>query len=209
MFAGSLSREVPSNLIETKDLGLLFCSYLIAPTIHFYTYHLFWMSQSSRASLVGSVFERKPVLTPSAPRKNASGGFPSVQHRSKSAFQRAREDKKRAGALERPRNTPSIASVSSFKDDDSNNNPSGQIIAEATEDWRKQMEEENQRKVEEMTKEEREAERREILERFGSNVREILRRARAAREAAQIKDISSDEQTSRSRVGSKVLKSAS
>ena len=71
------------------------------------------------------------------------------------------------------------------------------------------MEEENQRRVEAMTESELEAERKEILERFGPNVGEILRRARAAREAAQLKDGLEDTRSSRSPTGSKVLKSAS
>ena len=71
------------------------------------------------------------------------------------------------------------------------------------------MEEDNRRRVDAMTEEEREAETKEILERFGPNVGEILRRARAAREAAQLKDGPVDTRSSRSPTGSKVLKSAS
>lgn len=44
------------------------------------------------------------------------------------------------------------------------------------------MEEENTRKVESMTEEEREEERRELLEKFGSGLGDVLRRAREARE---------------------------
>ena len=47
--------------------------------------------------------------------------------------------------------------------------------------WRTQVEEENQKRVEAMTEEEREQERREILEKFGPDVGEILRKARKAR----------------------------
>jgi RNA polymerase II-associated protein 1 len=70
------------------------------------------------------------------------------------------------------------------------------------------MEEENQRKVEAMTEEERETERKEILERFGPNIAEVLRKARAARESAQAESHSIPERPSRLQADAKVLKSA-
>jgi len=51
--------------------------------------------------------------------------------------------------------------------------------------WRSQVDEENKKRVEAMTDEEREQERREILERFGPSVGEILRRAKEARETRE------------------------
>ncbi|KZT69607.1 hypothetical protein DAEQUDRAFT_765434 [Daedalea quercina L-15889] len=54
-------------------------------------------------------------------------------------------------------------------------------------DWRGQVEEENRRRVETMTEEEREQERRDVLERFGPDVGDILRKARAARERKERK----------------------
>jgi hypothetical protein len=45
------------------------------------------------------------------------------------------------------------------------------------------MSEENERRVAAMTEEEREQDRREIEERFGKNIGEVLRRARMARES--------------------------
>lgn len=168
------------------------------------------MSQASKLSLVGSVLERKPSAPATAPRASTNGGFPAVQHRSKSAFQRAREDQRRAGGPARPVHAPIVASTSPSKpskDENDDEHPGSRAIAEATEDWRKQMEEENQRRVEAMTEEEREAERREILERFGPNVAEILRKARAAREAEQANG--GEGQPSSPRSNSRVLKSAS
>jgi hypothetical protein len=47
------------------------------------------------------------------------------------------------------------------------------------------MSEENERRVAAMTEEEREQERREIEEKFGKNIGDVLRRARLAREAHQ------------------------
>ena len=49
-------------------------------------------------------------------------------------------------------------------------------------DWRHQAEEENTRKVESMSPEELEQEQKEILERFGPNIADVLKKARAARE---------------------------
>ena len=173
------------------------------------------MSQSSKGSLVGSIIERKSAASPAsppAPRPNAKHGFPSVQHRSKSAFQRAREDKTRAGNSERPSMPPVVTSPQTAEksraDEDEEEPRSSRIIAEATENWRRQMEEENMKRVEAMTEEEREAERREILERFGPNVGEILRKARAAREAALAEGGQPNGRSSRPRADSKVLKSA-
>lgn len=175
------------------------------------------MSQATKASLVGSVLERRPSSSPSAPsvpRSNVNGGFPPVQHRSKSAFQRAREDQRKAGGPSTrlfqvptvvPASTTFKASVIKGDEDTSGS----RAIAEATEGWRKQMEDENQKRVEAMTEAEREAERKEILERFGPDVGEILRRARAAREAAQLKDVPGDTRSPRSPTGSRTLKSAS
>jgi len=45
------------------------------------------------------------------------------------------------------------------------------------------MSEENEKRVAAMTVEEREQERREIEEKFGKNIGDVLRRARMAREA--------------------------
>lgn len=49
------------------------------------------------------------------------------------------------------------------------------------EEWRAQMSKENAERVAAMTDEEREDARRQIVERFGANVGEILRRASLAR----------------------------
>jgi len=45
------------------------------------------------------------------------------------------------------------------------------------------MSEENERRVAAMTEEEREQERREIREKFGKNIGDVLKKARMAREA--------------------------
>ncbi|KAI0642917.1 hypothetical protein C8Q79DRAFT_1095487 [Trametes meyenii] len=136
----------------------------------------------SQSSLVGSILERKPVAKPSAPARTATKtGFPAVQHRSQSAFARSRLDAQKP-AGQRLREVPVVQPSSGFshgspvpegKGGQSNGDPDG---------WRAQMEEQNKQRVETMTEEEREQERVEILEKFGPNVAEVLRRAREARE---------------------------
>ncbi|KAK7056748.1 hypothetical protein VNI00_002465 [Paramarasmius palmivorus] len=126
------------------------------------------MQLPDSTDLLGSVIERKPSnLTPKPPAfsPTAKAGFPSVQHRSKgkSAFARNIENQKKTPAKD--------VSVP-------------QVIPHSknTGDWRDQISRENEERVRNMTDEERERERQEILERFGSDVGDILRRAREARE---------------------------
>ncbi|KAF5382618.1 hypothetical protein D9615_002767 [Tricholomella constricta] len=129
------------------------------------------MSQTPPA-LVGSVFERSSA-SHSAPKafKPAKAGFPVVQRRSKSAFARNREDLRTRGAS-RLRNVPIVV-------------PSENAQAPKPVDpdaWRDQMSRENEQRVASMTEEEREQERQEIIERFGSGVGTLLKRVRAARD---------------------------
>ncbi|THH29373.1 hypothetical protein EUX98_g4819 [Antrodiella citrinella] len=129
-------------------------------------------------SLVGSVFERKSgPSVHNSPKFNGSKatGFPAAKHRSQSAFAKARNDTRNIDGLSRLRDIPIVEPLKSPR--------AGSSSQQDTEgDWRKQAEAENQRKVESMTDEEREQERIEILERFGPNIAEVLRKARQARE---------------------------
>lgn len=101
-----------------------------------------------------------------------------MQHRSKSAFARAREEQKK-GEPSRPQNVPAVQPTMKVEI------PAPNVLAQPSSsesgDWRKQVEKENQRLVEAMTEEGRERERREILGKFGPDVGEILRKAREAR----------------------------
>jgi RNA polymerase II-associated protein 1 len=151
------------------------------------------------APLIGSVFERK-TSSPKNPITPANAtGFPTAQHRSKSAFARAREDAKRQGErgsaaqTSRVREAPVIVgsgvstppaqstvlpnprSFHPSLGDDSRG-----ALQEA--DWRKQISDENERRVAEMSEEERAQEREEILARFGGNISEVLSKARAKRQ---------------------------
>lgn len=145
---------------------------------------------STSTSLVGSVFERKSgPSTPKPPRLNGSGttGFPAAKHRSQSAFARARNDAKNSDGASRPHKAPVVEPLRSPAAGPSS-------LADTEGDWRKQVEDENRRRVENMTEEEREQERMEIMERFGPNIAEVLRKARAAREGkgAEKEDLSID-----------------
>jgi RNA polymerase II-associated protein 1 len=53
-------------------------------------------------------------------------------------------------------------------------------------DWRLQISEENERRVARMTEEERGEARRDIEEKFGKNIGDVLRKVRMAREAKQM-----------------------
>ncbi|KAI0823962.1 hypothetical protein BC628DRAFT_1323797 [Trametes gibbosa] len=133
----------------------------------------------AQASLIGSILERKTTAKPSSPSQTVSKtGFPAVQHRSQSAFARSlRDSQKPIG--QRLREVPVVQSSSTAGP------PTAQPPSPSAgnrDDWRVQMEAENRRRVEGMTEEEREQERAEILEKFGSNVAEVLNRARDIRE---------------------------
>jgi hypothetical protein len=138
-------------------------------------------AMSERNSLIiGSVFERKPAVPSTAPTVFSSGktGFPAVQHRSKSAF--ARRGKK---VLPRHKDVPDIIHT--------HRTPK----AVDPDEWRKQIGRENQERVEGMTEEEREEERKEIVARFGAGVGDLLKRVQQARDReaakadeAQIRD---------------------
>lgn len=150
------------------------------------------MSQVNPA-LVGSVFERKPTSSPLiVPGRNTSGktGFPPVQHRSKSAFARGRDELRKLNGInpERLRDVPVVASTSSRAPEKPER--TGPLILEPRplkrpaepDDWRRQISEENEKKVDSMTEEQREEERKEILERFGAGIGDLLKKAREARE---------------------------
>ena len=153
------------------------------------------MSQYNRP-LIGSVFERKPSSTPSTPSahfKFAKSGFPAAQHRSKSAFSKGRDALRRSDdSFSRLSEPPTVATVSSYNDQNLQSSgfhidPGGLNVDSP--DWRTQISEENERRVASMTDEEREQERREVEERFGRNIGDILKKARVARKVKEVKEI--------------------
>jgi len=134
-----------------------------------------------KPSIVGSIVERKPTSSVSTPKLSSSGktGFPTVQHRSKSAFARNREELRKSGTA-RLYTVPAITPSSKHSSRHPASPPPSSV------DWRDQVSRENEERVAGMTEEEREQERREIVERFGANVGDVLRRARLARDKQHV-----------------------
>lgn len=126
---------------------------------------------ANKSAIVGSVVERKSTPSFYTPKAAVSGntGFPTVQHRSKSAFTRNR-DELRKSAVSRPKDVPILLPT--------NGHPAPAEPA----DWRQQISKENEERVAAMTEEQREEEVQEILGRFGTSVGDVLKRARLARE---------------------------
>ncbi|KAH9480658.1 RNA polymerase II-associated protein 1 [Psilocybe cubensis] len=140
---------------------------------------------AQKPSLVGSIVERKQPSSFPTPKPFSSSktGFPTVQHRSKSAFSRNREELRKFGA-NRAKEVPSVLP---------SNKPLSPPPTPPTSepsDWRDQISRDNEERVAQMTEEEREEERRQIIERFGANVGDILKRARLARTKTSQKDAS-------------------
>ncbi|KAF6755856.1 cytoplasmic protein [Ephemerocybe angulata] len=148
----------------------------------------------SPETIIGSVFERKPGASKKdfgAPRTTAGAtptGFPSVQHRSKSAFSRNREDSLRKGvgssrsqappvpvsSAQRPLSAPLQAPPDQAPS-------SSSVMASDPEFFREQISRENEARIAGMTEDEIEDEKRQILERFGSRISGVLERARKNR----------------------------
>ena len=125
----------------------------------------------AQKALLGSIVERNPTSAPiSAPKSSETTGFPVAQHRSKSAFLRGRDQLRKTAIQTRISEIPQIQ-------------PSSNATVKGGESaWREQISKSNEAVVAGMTEEEREEERIQILERFGANVGDVLRKARLARE---------------------------
>jgi RPAP1-like, N-terminal len=131
--------------------------------------------------LVGAVVERKPTApggTLPTFASSTKSGFPLAQHRSKSSFAKARNQQKTS----RPTTAPALVH--------SHPGPAASLETKLDEhDWRRQMSEENDRKVDNMTEEEREQERRDIYDQLGHGVGDILKIVRTRKaEALQPKE---------------------
>ena len=126
--------------------------------------------------LVGAVFERNPttagcVTTFTGSAKN---GFPVVQHRSNSVFGRTKEQRRVANPPSKSPHTVDLNHVPDLSSALTHTKPDPS-------DWRQQMSEENQRRVENMTEEERQRGISAIYEQLGSGARETMRKIIAAR----------------------------
>ena len=130
---------------------------------------------SDKKPLVGSVFERKPgssMVSPSSPKSNESAtGFPRALHRS-SLFARKRGTQQQSVIPLQAAIPPVVQRAPRTQEQEEPD----------TDDWRLRMSEENERLVAAMTEEDREQERRQIREKFGKNIGDVLRKARMARE---------------------------
>ncbi|KAG1899621.1 uncharacterized protein F5891DRAFT_1037494 [Suillus fuscotomentosus] len=137
---------------------------------------------STENSLIGSVFERKTSTAQSLPSprfaKTPGSGFPAVQHRSKSAFARAKEEEK-SSSNARHTTVPLVNPASPAKQPRSRDLEVDSHTADDA--MRQQISDENERRVANMTEEEREQERCEVLEQLGSGAADLLERVRAAR----------------------------
>lgn len=142
------------------------------------------MAQSR--SLIGDVFERnvaeKPVKAPATRGTANTNGFPSVQHRSKSAFAKAREARNGGPSSGRLTEIPVVQSTARAEPDQSENVPS-QLTStnmmaglRPTGDWKDHISRENERRVAAMTEQERELERAELLEQFGPGLDTMMRK---------------------------------
>lgn len=154
------------------------------------------MSQTNR-QLVGSIVERKPSTFSPSSQPTLSGssqtGFPAVQHRSKSAFARGREDLKRNGVAgaNKSKQVPVVQPVAIERGTGARSPLTEKTSTKAyknTNDLRRQISEENEIKVQNMTPEERDQERREIIEQFGNGVGDLLKKAKEARRRREDQD---------------------
>ncbi|KLT45353.1 hypothetical protein CC85DRAFT_325860 [Cutaneotrichosporon oleaginosum] len=133
---------------------------------------------------------------PSAPQLPAtqSKGFPIASHRSGSAFARARKDAKvRAGGgltVGEGRVVDAVPAVGSSSQpqsfqEDAAPRPAAPLPAlTEAEQLRRQVHAENLARISSMSDAEREAEAAELKERFGDDIVDLMRRRRAARDAA-------------------------
>jgi RNA polymerase II-associated protein 1 len=128
--------------------------------------------------LVGNVVERN-VTSPRSAARLPTSGFPAVQHRSKSAFARGRSDQSKA----KPNEVPLVVSTAETGTNSKTYSsiPGGNETEGSQFDWRHQMSEENDRVVQSMTEDELEEAKREILERFGSDLLKRMTHARAGK----------------------------
>ncbi|KAF7982142.1 hypothetical protein HWV62_29885 [Athelia sp. TMB] len=135
--------------------------------------------------LVGSVFERIPSSKGTTLDSNYAGssrttGFPTAQHRSKSAFARGREEvKKRNEAIVSGNTVPTVKS-----------RPANSLIPDTdTGAMLRQIDVENARAVQAMSDEQREQERADIVDQLGSGIGDLLKKAREARARREQKQV--------------------
>ena len=148
-------------------------------------------------SLIGSVFERTKPRTPPAQSSRFTGtpgtGFPTAQHRFKSAFARARDEANLKGNVAGLRRTDAPSVVSKQPRTHPPVAPTAPIIDPKpiptdTDALLRQIDEENARTIARMSEDEINQEKRAILEQLGEDTGQLLRRVQEARRRKETKD---------------------
>ena len=146
-------------------------------------------------SLIGSVFERTTPRAPSAPSSRFTGtqgiGFPTAQHRFKSAFARARDEVNGKAASSKQIDVPPSVSNGSKTHPSVVPTPptiDPKPIPTDTDALLRQIHEENAHKLAQMSGEEIEQERHTILEQLGEGTGQLLRRVQEARRRKEAKE---------------------
>ncbi|KZO96849.1 hypothetical protein CALVIDRAFT_597986 [Calocera viscosa TUFC12733] len=154
--------------------------------------------------MIGSVVERKSSNRPPTlgvfPAPDPSTGYPAVTHRSKTAHGTSAFAKNRKINPARPENVPTILPTVSPNvkweptedEDDLPVPPPAPVPATLptndTERLIREVADENEKRIADMTEEERMVERADLLEKFGSGIGEMLRKRRLKREGKAVDD---------------------
>lgn len=145
--------------------------------------------------LIGSVFERTTPRTSSAPSSRFTGtpgtGFPTAQHRFKSAFARGREKANANVGGSRRTDVPSV--VSKNLQAHPPVAPTSPIVDSKpiptdADALRRRIHEENARTIARMSEAEVEQEKRAVLEQLGEGTEQLLRRVQEARRRKETKE---------------------
>lgn len=147
---------------------------------------------ASSKPIIGSIFERKSTLSSKSPAPSLvagsrTTGFPAVQHRSKSAFSRNREEVQRRDPNGTWIEAPPVVSSSNPTVTTQSPTPlssplsgSGRPTPDPS-DLHEQISKENEAVLAAMSPEEIEEERQQILARFGAGLTGVLEKARQNR----------------------------
>ncbi|KAI6031330.1 hypothetical protein BKA83DRAFT_4198734 [Pisolithus microcarpus] len=138
--------------------------------------------------VIGSVVERKTTSQPTAASRFTAKpgiGFPAVQHRSKSAFTRAREEATVNNADARRNEVPLVVPTGELQLPPTAKTKSALTDAE---DLQHHISQANEQRLASMKPEEIEKERKAVLEQLGSDAPDLLRRVREARERKRARE---------------------